>query len=143
MKKLLFTLSAIAILAACTDAKQENVKTETPVADTTDYSIIGKKALITYPEFKAEVEYLSDSSLHWKVTYNDGKVAEESEKISYKQLNDSQFFLNWIEKDGITVSQVIDPKQQKVTAFLSFNDPKSERGQRASNFLEGKFELIK
>lgn len=102
--------------------------------------LAGKTAKITYPDFSAEVQYLNDSTLHWKAVEKNGKTDEGTEHISYKQLNDHLYFLNWIEKDGLTVSQVINTKDGDVDAFLSYKDDKSPAG-RGAQFLKGKFEF--
>lgn len=108
-----------------------------------DFTLIGKKAKITYPEFIAEPEYLSDSTLHWKTTNsNTGAVATGDEKMFYKPLGNGLFFLSWIEQDGLTVSQVIDLNQMTVTGFGSWHDEESERGRRSGGMLEGKFEFV-
>lgn len=104
------------------------------------FSLIGKEAVLKYPTLTAQVKYISATELHWKTTDAEGNTAEGTEKISYKQLNDYLFFLNWIEQDGTTVSQVIDLKDNKVTAYLSFSD-ENGRGGRSAEFLEGNVEL--
>lgn len=108
-----------------------------------DFVLIGKKGIITFPEMKAEVIYISDSTLHWKTTDNKGVVAEGNENISYEKLTDNIYFLNWIEKDGWTVSQIINTKDGKVKAYWSFNDEKNLRGKRSSMFVDAKFEFAK
>jgi len=108
-----------------------------------NYDLIGYKAVLTYPDFTAEVEYLTDSTLHWKTTTTKGTVAEGTEKVFLKKLNESQFFINWIEESGLTISQVIDMKNNNVTSFASFADETSSQGKRGSIILEGKFELVK
>ncbi|PXY42446.1 hypothetical protein DMB65_03350 [Flavobacterium cheongpyeongense] len=104
--------------------------------------LVGKKGKITFPEMIAEVNYLNDSTLHWKTTSKEGIVVEGYEKMYYKKLTDNLHFLNWIEKDGWTVSQIIDTKAGTVKAFWSFADEKSQRGKRTSMFVDGKFEFI-
>jgi hypothetical protein len=108
-----------------------------------DYSLIGKKGIITFPEMKAEVNYISDTTLHWKTIDNKGIVAEGDESMNYEKLSDNIHFLNWIEKDGWTVSQIINTKEGKVKAYWSFNDDKSSRGKRSSMFVDAKFEFVK
>lgn len=103
-------------------------------------TLAGKTAKITYPDFSAEVQYLNDSTLHWKSVDNTGKTNEATEHVSCKQLNNHLYFLNWIEKDGLTVSQVINTKNGEVDAFLSYKDDKSPAG-RAAQFVKGKFEF--
>jgi len=57
--------------------------------------------------------------------------------VRHRQLGAT--ILNWIEKTGFTVSQVIDTAQGTVQAFWSFADPASEGGHRSSMFVEGRF----
>jgi hypothetical protein len=89
---------------------------------------------------RASVSYESDTLLHWTTVDKDGKSAEGDELIDYARLHDSLHFLNWIEKDGWTVSQVIDTESGVVRAYWSFQDDASERGQRSSSFIIGTFE---
>jgi hypothetical protein len=105
-----------------------------------EFSLIGKKGIITFPEMNAKVKYKSETSLHWKTTDINGNVAEGDETVSYQRLTDSLHFINWIEKDGWTVSQIIDTKEGTVKAYWSFADEKSERGQRSSMFVDAKFQ---
>lgn len=136
-----FLSVALLVLASCTN------KTETEKVESIDcpaskeYSLAGTNITVTYPEMLAEIAYTSDSTLHWKTTLENNNVAEGDESISYKQVGDSLFFVNWIEKDGVTVSQVVDFKKKIVTVFLSTHDENSNRGQRASAFFDGKLKL--
>ena len=142
MKKIIFGIIATVVLISC-NKENKTPEQKASEAPTTDYAIIGRKALIHFPEMSAEVEYTSDSTLHWKTTDKKGVVNQGDEKMNYKRLNDNLHFLNWIEKDGFTVSQIIDSKDGTVKAFWSFADEKSPRGKRSSIFVDGKFELIK
>jgi biopolymer transport protein ExbD len=146
MKKQILTIMVLTGLffTACNDQpKNEQSKMEQEKTNATDYSLIGKKGIITFPEMKGEVNYLSDTILHWKTTDNKGVILEADEKISYQKLTENIHFLNWIEKDGWTVSQIIDTKNGTVKAFWSFNDDKSDRGKRSSMFVDAKFEFEK
>lgn len=118
----------------------ENTRTKTAAAP---IEIIGKTGVFTFQQFQVEETFVSETKLHWKIKNTDGTFTQEDEDISFKRLNDNQFFINWIEKTGLTVSQVIDAKKGTVTSFVSRNDTTSDRGQRAANFLEGKFEIKK
>jgi hypothetical protein len=130
------------LVFSCNNTNNQNKK-EMETVQNTDYHLIGKKATISFPEMKASVTYTSDSSLHWKTIDKEGAVAEGDEKINYQMLTDNLHFLNWIEKDGWTVSQIIDTKNGTVKAFWSFNDDKSTRGKRSSMFVDAKFEYVK
>jgi hypothetical protein len=107
---------------------------------TNEFDLIGKNGIIHFPGIKAEITYTSEKILHWKTTDDAGVVASAEEAIDYRQLTDNLHFLNWVEKDGWTVSQIIDTQAGTVKAFWSFNDDTSERGKRTSKFVEGKFE---
>jgi hypothetical protein len=102
-----------------------------------------KKGIITFPEMKAEVNYTSDTTLHWKTTDPKGEVLEGDEAISYKKLTDHLHFLNWIEKVGWTVSQIINTKDGEVKAYWSFKDEKSAREKRSSQFVDATFGYAK
>ncbi|SFC37106.1 hypothetical protein SAMN05421780_10512 [Flexibacter flexilis DSM 6793] len=148
MKKILVSFAVAGLFAACQPKHEGQTSTaSTSVSDSVgqgeDYRLVGKNAVLEYPTFKAEVSYLTDSTLHWKTTSSDGKVEEGTEQVFLKKLNEHQYFLNWIEETGFTVSQVIDVKAGQVTAFGSFADAQSPRGQRSSVNLEGHFRFVK
>ena len=137
------TLIFVTVFAvACNNANNQNQATMETKQEL-NYNLIGKRGVITFPEMKGEVNYLSDSTLHWETTDNKGVVAEGDEKISYQMLTDNLHFLNWIEKDGWIVSQIIDTKNGTVKAYWSFADETSTRGKRASMFVDAKFEFAK
>lgn len=145
MKKIVFFISIAITLISCNNEKQET-KVPGNNCDTIVVKqklLIGKSGKITFPEMTAEVKYTNDSTLHWKTTDSKGIIAEGDENIDYQKLTDNLHFLNWIEKDGWTVSQIIDTKKGTVKAYWSFADEKSLRGKRTSLFVDGKFEFIK
>jgi hypothetical protein len=156
MKKIKKTTSAILLIlasgfliAACNGGHNaEKTAAAAPASEAAADSekqleIIGKTGTIAFPEFKVDETFVSDSILHWKIIDEKGQVIEGDEKVSFKRLNDHQFFVNWIEKTGLTVSQVLDIKNKTATAFVSREDKKSDRGQRSANFFEGSFEIKK
>ena len=67
-------------------------------------------------------------------------VAEETNRMVVKKIDGTKFFVSWIEKDGTTVSQIIDLEKKTVEAFLTFNNAK---GKRIAQMLEGTYELDK
>ncbi len=139
----LIIISGLFLISCNENQKKEKNVTRENNKTMEDFTLIGKKGIITFPEMKAEVSYISDNKLHWKTTDNKGVIAEGDENINYEKLTDSIHFLNWIEKDGWTVSQIINTKEGKVKAYWSFNDEKSLRGKRSSMFVDGKFEFTK
>jgi len=150
MKKVISMLTIAALFAACgcpnkkcKDNNQCDANTQTPtteaVATPTPVNIIGKQALLKYPALTAQVTYLSDKEIHWKTTDDKGQVSEQTNALTLKSINPTQYFLSWVEDDGTTVSQVIDTEKGTVTAFLTYE----EGGKRVSQFLEGTFQLNK
>jgi hypothetical protein len=130
-------------LLSCDNNQQDKNRASESATKQMDYALIGKKGIITFPEMKAEVNYTSDTTLHWKTTDQKGEVLEGDEAISYKKLTDHLHFLNWIEKDGWTVSQIINTKDGEVKAYWSFKDEKSARGKRSSQFVDATFGYAK
>jgi hypothetical protein len=135
-------IAIFGLLFTSCNKQEKNEKMESRTKQN-DYSLIGKKGVLTFPEMKTEVSYISDTTLHWKTTDSKGIVAEGDENINYEKLSDNIHFLNWIEKDGWTVSQIINTEEGKVKAYWSFNNDKSPRGKRSSMFVDGKFEFVK
>lgn len=88
---------------------------------------------------KATITYADAETLHWSTIGEDGVKNEGDEKMSYKQLSNDLHFLNWIEKDGFTVSQIINTKTGEVTAFWSYD---GKDGNRESQYVTGSFSLI-
>lgn len=128
--------SSLIAITSCTTDKQNKSEEHTEI------NIIGKQATIEYPDFRADMTYSSDSVLHWKTTAKaDNKVEEGTENFSYKKIAKNIFFLNWIEKDGTTISQVIDCNRQQVSVYLSYSDNANGRGGRNGILIEGKFHL--
>ena len=102
------------------------------------YELIGQRVQLLYEGgMKAEVQYLNDTTLHRKTTVN-GSVAEEQNTMVQRRIDNSRFFVNWIENDGTTASQVLDFKEKTVTVFLTFTGPD---GKRHSQLLTGRLEL--
>ena len=128
-------MTSLALLASACCCKQDKCNTQ-------DYEItlIGHMATLSYPGLTANVKYLNDSTIYWKTTDEKDSVAEEINRIVMKKIDGTKFFVNWIEKDGTTVSQVIDVEKKTVEAFLTFNDVK---GKRIAQMLGGTYELDK
>ena len=117
------------------EKETETVQTEQPS------SLIGKRIIVDYSVIKAEIHYISDSTLHWKTTTPENEVADAKEKMYYQPIADNLFFVNWIEEDGTTISQTVDLKNNVVYAFMSYSD-KDRRGERGNVLMTGKLTLV-
>lgn len=128
-------MTSLALLASACCCKQDKCNTQ-------DYEItlIGHMATLSYPGLTANVKYLNDSTIYWKTTDEKDCVAEGTNRMVMKKIDGTKFFVSWIEKDGTTVSQVIDLEKKTVEAFLTFDDAK---GKRIAQTLEGTFEVDK
>jgi hypothetical protein len=136
----------LVLLLGLATACQHQPDSRTPVSvrDVAgDDALFGRRARIEYPQFVAEVSYISAGELRWKTTAPDGTVAEGIETPLYRRLSENQHFLSWIERDGFTVSQVIDTKKLRVIGFGSYSDETSQRGRRTGTLLEGKIAFVK
>lgn len=141
--KILIVVAVVTMLflQACNGNKSLDAKVSKDVQSNVSSEIIGNVCTITFPQFKVEETFVSDTIVHWKIVDEEGATTESDEVISYKKLNDNLFFISWIEKTGLTVSQVLDVEKAKVTAFISNKDEKSARGKRSSMFLEGSLDI--
>lgn len=128
-------MTSLALLASACCCKQDKCNTQ-------DYEItlIGHMATLSYPGLTANVKYLNDSTIYWKTTDEKDSVAEGTNRMVVKKIDGTKFFVSWIEKDGTTVSQIIDLEKKTVEAFLTFDDAK---GKRIAQMLEGTYELDK
>lgn len=71
-----------------------------------------------YGDIVYHVTFKPDNQLRWQCVQGDeqGKAADENYAVH--QLNDTTFFITWVEQDGTGVSQVADFTQNKVECFL-------------------------
>lgn len=128
-------MTSLALLASACCCKQDKCNTQDH-----EITLIGHKALLSYPGLTANIKYLNDSTIYWKTTDEKDSVAEGTNRMVMKKIDGTKFFVSWIEKDGTTVSQVIDLEKKTVEAFLTFDDAK---GKRIAQMLEGTYELDK
>lgn len=104
-------------------------------------TLMGREAVIDFPDSQADVRYGPRGEMVWRVVDSLGHVSEGCEHLSYLQLSDSLHYLNWMEKTGFTVSQIVDTARGTVQAFWSYADARCEGGHRSSMFVEGRFRL--
>lgn len=135
MTKPILALAALGFVAAsCNSNKTENGNKDNSI------SLIGKRATLSNPDLTANVHYLNDSTIHWKTTATNDSVAEQTNALTLKKVDNTKYFANWVEDDGTTVSQIIDLEKKTVKVFLTFED---NTGKRVSQLLEGTYKLEK
>ena len=128
-------MTSLALLASACCCKQDKCNTQDH-----EITLIGHMATLSYPGLTANVKYLNDSTIYWKTTDEKDSVAEGTNRMVVKKIDGTKFFVSWIEKDGTTVSQIIDLEKKTVEAFLTFDDAK---GKRIAQTLERTFEVDK
>jgi len=138
--RIVLALCGLFFVASNNAKRKKLLSSENVEADQAEptYELIGQRVQLLYEGgMKAEVQYLNDTTLHRKTTVN-GSVAEEQNTMVQRGIDNSRFFVNWIENDGTTASQVLDFKEKTVTVFLTFTGPD---GKRHSQLLTGRLEL--
>ncbi len=83
-----------------------------------EINLSGKKFEYNYGDFVYEIVFKSNSSLEWNCTQGEDKGKNGIEKYSFQKLDKNLFFISWIEKDGLGVSQVVNFKENKINTFL-------------------------
>ena len=104
----------------------------------------GRKLDVNYETgFHFEMTYLSDKKLKWKALYEveEGEATEGVEPFYSYEISDGIYNINWIEQEGMTVSQILDFNTGKVYAFLTWSDD-DQRGGRNQLFQKGTFQFI-
>ena len=138
--RIVLALCGLFFVASNNAKRKKLLSSENVEADQAEptYELIGQRVQLLYEGgMKAEVQYLNDTTLHRKTTVN-GSVAEEQNTMVQRRIDNSRFFVIWIENDGTTASQVLDFKEKTVTVFLTFTGPD---GKRHSQLLTGRLEL--
>lgn len=138
--RIVLALCGLFFVASNNAKRKKLLSSENVEADQAEptYELMGQRVQLLYEGgMKAEVQYLNDTTLHRKTTVN-GSVAEEQNTMVQRRIDNSRFFVNWIENDGTTASQVLDFKEKTVTVFLTFTGPD---GKRHSQLLTGRLEL--
>ena len=114
--RIVLALCGLFFVASNNAKRKKLLSSENVEADQAEptYELIGQRVQLLYEGgMKAEVQYLNDTTLHRKTTVN-GSVAEEQNTMVQRRIDNSRFFVNWIENDGTTASQVIDFKELKL-----------------------------
>lgn len=141
----LCSLTAILLFTACqrsdTAQKATGEQANAPV-QATDTTLIGKRLHLHFPTNNSTVEYISDSHLFWS-SRDSVHGRKEGEDIYHAvRIDTSVFFVNWVEDDGTTVSQVLDLKERTCQTFLTSNIFSKKRDKRVTVVLSGSIEKI-
>ena len=135
----LCTLTASLLFTACQRSDTAQKATGEQATDTT---LIGKRLHLKFPTNSSTVEYISDSHLFWSSRDSVHGRKEGEDTYHAVRIDTSVFFVNWVEADGTTVSQVLDLKAHTCQAFITSNVYSRDRTLRSTSVLSGSIEKI-
>lgn len=141
----LFTLAAaLSLLTACSgdSSGTKTSQEDAPPVQTTDTTLVGKRLHLRFPENVSTVEYLSHKHLFWRSKDSVHGSKEGEDNYSVIRIGASVFFVNWVEADGTTVSQVLDLKEHTCQTFLTSNIFSKKKDKRVTVVLSGTIEKI-
>ncbi|WP_242285084.1 MoaF N-terminal domain-containing protein [Bacillus cereus group sp. BfR-BA-01394] len=140
MKKVILAILLLSIgVSGCNlyhSPNSQSKKSDSHVMNNPEF--IGKTFKITYDEKDVfNVKYVDYKKIQWEGIEGVAKGARGEENITFRQLAPGIFFINWLEKDGFSVSQTLDLNKMTVYAYNTFE----ESGKRQELFRTGKLVL--
>lgn len=141
----LYTLTASLLVTSChssdTSQKAHSEQAPSPV-QSTDTTLVGKRLYLNFPTNSSTVEYISDDHLFWSSRDSVHGYKEGEDTYHAVRIDSSVFFVNWVEADGTTVSQVLDLKEHTCQTFLTSNIFSKKKDKRVTVVLSGSIEKI-
>jgi phenolic acid decarboxylase len=102
-------------------------------------NFVGKKIIIRYESgLEVKAHYKSATELTWEAPTGPSKVTSGNETIYSSEVAPNVFFISWLENNGVSVSNVLDLNDRRMTAFVTFDAGKG----RQSFFDEGVVEEV-
>lgn len=99
------------------------------------FPAVGRKLLVTFPAFRAELHFHSSSSLTWYLLNADGsKGRSERVDIRVQPVGDRLFLVTWQEANKTTVVQVEDFARKVI--FTNITRPDGTFIQSRGTFVE-------
>ena len=136
-------------LGACRDARSSSQTTasvasqqDTVMVQASDTTLVGKRIHLSFKGNSSVVEYLSHQQLYW--FSKDSIHGEKEGRDTYNALHIEPhvFFVNWVERDGTTVSQILDLRERTCQAFITSNVYSVRKNARVTATLSGKITHI-
>ena len=107
-----------------------------------DTTLVGKRIHLSFEGNTSVVEYLSPQQLYWFSKDSIHGEKEGRENYNVLHIEPHVFFVNWVERDGTTISQVLDLKERTCQAFMTSNVYSARKDSRATAILSGKITRI-
>ena len=140
----LYTLTASLFFTAChsSDSAHKASHEQAAPIQATDTTLVGKRLHLHFPTNSSTVEYISDDHLFWSSRDSVHGYKEGEDTYHAVRIDSSVFFVNWVETDGTTVSQVLDLKEHTCQTFLTSNIFSKKKDKRVTVVLSGTIEKI-
>ena len=140
----LYTLMASLFFTAChsSDSAHKASHEQAAPIQATDTTLVGKRLHLHFPTNSSTVEYISDDHLFWSSRDSIHGYKEGEDTYHAVRIDSSVFFVNWVEADGTTVSQVLDLKEHTCQTFLTSNIFSKKKDKRVTVVLSGTIEKI-
>ena len=140
----LYTLTASLFFSAChsSDSAHKASHEQAAPIQATDTTLVGKRLHLHFPTNSSTVEYISDDHLFWSSRDSVHGYKEGEDTYHTVRIDSSVFFVNWVEADGTTVSQVLDLKEHTCQTFLTSNIFSKKKDKRVTVVLSGTIEKI-
>lgn len=140
----LYSLTASLFFTACHSSNSAHKASHEQAApiQATDTTLVGKRLHLHFPTNSSTVEYISDDHLFWSSRDSVHGYKEGEDTYHAVRIDSSVFFVNWVETDGTTVSQVLDLKEHTCQTFLTSNIFSKKKDKRVTVVLSGTIEKI-
>jgi len=90
--------------------------------------LIDKKLIFDYESGLQVIGHYSNSNeVSWEALSGPAKGSKGTESVDMAEIAPNIFFVNWIEKSGTTVSQILDLDKMIATAFVTFDTPEGRQ----------------
>ena len=91
-------------------------------------NLIGKRLLFHYESGLQVIgHYSTPTEVSWEALTGPAKGSKGTESVDMAKIAPNIFFVNWIERSGTTVSQVLDLEKLVVAAFVTFETPQGRQ----------------
>lgn len=122
MRRIIRMLSA-ALCLSVASSQQVAQAQEKPM------TFVGKRVSLRYESgLEVVADYKSATEMAWEALTGPSKGSKGTETIFAAEVAPNVFFISWLEKDkGISVSNVLDLRNLRVTGFVTFDSPQGRQ----------------
>ena len=97
---------------------------------------VGKTIRIKYGSgLEVEAHYETTAQLHWKCLAGPAIGQSGTETIQCRTIREGLYFVNWVEKSGTTVSNLLDFFENRVAAFVTYDAGSGRQGMLDSGLF--------